>query len=292
MSTSKPPDQLSPEGNVAVFLVNAGVAILVLGSTWQLCFSPSSIDSIGMIKLALIFSGLGLLATGWFASLQVPAWVRTLLITVALTVVAFASYRSIADYVADGKIMVPARIQNDRWTHDGLGLSFAVMPGWTTVINKPYIRVSEYDRKTRFGRLRLWPNEQAIFCEIVRQTEPNGSKREPSSIVVQVGRFPFSSIDSMVEIVLKFKSDRTSQPGVSIIEEPHSYQINGIDFVEFAFIDSLRNIRTNSLFARCGAYLLYFVLEANCPEDLNQFQSFIESIRITDHTSTFMDKLF
>jgi hypothetical protein len=272
--------------------LNAGLGLFVFGSAWQLCFPPSLIDIVNVAKLLLIFSGLGLLAVGAISGLNAPIWVRAVAIAISLGLVALTVYRSVQSYSEEGRVLTAGRIEDGRWSQEELGLSFEVLPTWTPTVLQPYILPSEYDRKSRSGRLRLWPNERAIFFQMEHPIDRRDSLQVPSSIKVEVRKHLFTSLAETVQTILAYKRLCSALPGVRITEQVRSYRVNGIEFAEFSFSSELRNTITRSVFARSGTYLLFFILEAGSKDDVQQFQTFIDSIRIRDHTATFTERLF
>ena len=300
MSTTLPVSERSPgEGvtsiqreNVLSIAFNAGLAIFLLGSTWHLCIAPSPTEILNWLKLILIYLGIGLASCAWVAGLQASLWIRAILIGMIVGGIVYNSIEAARETEIAGHLLQPGRLEDGRWVHAGLGVSLAVLPGWEVTLARPSISESHYASERRDGRLRLWPNERAVFFRIEPKNVQRGPGMRASSIRMEAQQYRFSTLQNVIRTIFHYRSMAVAKPGVEITDNPRSYRIDGRDFAEFTSFNEKRNASTRTVFARSGSYLLYFVLEAYRKEDLNQFQEFLDSIQITRQPTTFSGSLY
>jgi hypothetical protein len=264
--------------------------VFVLGKVWQLCGEqPILDDRENLLKMLMVFLGIGLAGTTWIAGISAPLKMRAILILVSLTAIAYYAVAEVKKLTYTGNALTPPRVENGRWSHEALGLSFDVPPNTRETIARPQIITSDYRRSSRDHRLRLWPNERAVFSELEYRSDRSGSSTPISSIRVEALRCRFTAFSSVVASVHQLQTQYSNIPGVKVIKKSEFSHRNGIDFAEIECANEQRNLMMRVLFARSGEFMLFFHFYSPCDQEPIPYQKFFDSIRITQRRTSFSD---
>ena len=276
--------------NVLAVTFHLGLLMFVLGKIWQLFGEqPVVTDRENLLKLIIVCLGFGLAGAAWITGLQVSNGLRAILFGLTFAFVTYYAVTTYEELNYTGRALIPARVENGKWIHDGLGLSFTMLPDWQQTVSRPTIIASEYSPIGRERRVRLCPNELAVFSHLEHRNDQTNPVSAVSSIRVEALRRRFSDLSRVVATAQQLQAGAERLPGFKLIHKVEFYRLHGFDVAEFRYVNQNLPSISRFLLARSGEFLLQIIMEATREEDFNQFQGFLDSIQITHRPTSFSE---
>lgn len=260
--------------------LNLSLTGLMAASLWQLLGPEPESTWIHRLQLAAVALGTIMSVAIWIATARWTLPIKSFAIGCSLFVAVFTAMISDRDFQASNRVLEPARFQQGRVVHAGLGLSYAAPPGFRFNL-QPLITQntgpSPYGSRLSPHRLRF--GEMAILSRLAqdRQTVANG--RTPASIILEVQRARTPDLNALILDVRRQEAKWSEFESIQIVKHTHCLTIGGIEFVEFDFLERPQRLLSRQVFLRTRTLVLNLMLNSEAKSDGAVFDQFLESIR-------------
>ena len=275
-----------PEEALRVILpigFHLGLFLITVALIWEFFFEPSKTAFGQQYCLWILCIGSALSGVSWIASSGLPKLVKPALIILLLLGTFWGGLVSTRDLISHRQILRPGRIDRNRFVHDGLGLSFRIVPGMQllrdVIVTDTFgdtVDASKQPR-LRFGQ------EETLF----RMALPGDADAKACPIVLTIKPFRFSRRDVVVYQVLNNQTEFSSQPGERLVRPLRFHRIGKLDLIDFELAHATEHFLSRYVYLRSGSYLLCFILRSPNLEDRRLFDEFVSSIQIEGHATRF-----
>jgi len=224
-----------------------------------------------------------ILAACFSCGLWTVGWPRTLpfklaIIAACLAATLSAGIASIRNFDAAGRILARAHAKQGRIVHDGIGLSYPLMPDFQFNLEPKITRsLSKRVGTESFPRLQL--GEVAVVCEMIESTSSKET-HGPAWIMLEVQRGRIADLNTFVRDVRREELKWAEFPNFEIIRPTHLARIAGIDMVEFEFVKEPQHLIARQVYLRTDTCVMHFLLNTEVESDRPRFDEFLNSIRL------------
>lgn len=276
-------------------LFNVGMALFLFAECWYHIDWPSRTATENAVKIFAIWSGLLLAGFAWLASSEIKFWQKVLNFALLFAITSSLSIEASREFNTDLELLKPGRIENGRFVHDSLGISFDVLPNWETNLQPVASqRVAERGSNSKSRSTvdqRLHIGQPAVFFRMRSSVAEQRSGLGDPSTVVQLmgGPIYFRSLPNVVAKILDIQQSYTRRPTVEMRRPVHFFQIGPLDVAEFEYWDKEQNVISRHVFVRSGPNLLDLSCKTNREEELARFDQIVRSIVITRRPTGFND---
>ena len=260
-----------------------GLFLIAIALIWEFFLEPSKTAYGQQYCLWIFCVGSALSGIAWVASSKLPRMVKPALMIFLLLATIWGGLISTRELSSYRQILRPGRIERNHFVHDGLGLSFRIVPGMQllrdVIVTDTFGEVVDSSKqpRLRFGQ------EETLF----RMALPEDTDAKACPIVLKVKPFRFSRRDVVVYQVLNNQTEFSSQPGSRLVRPLRFRRIGKLDLIEFELAHTTEHFLSRYVFLRSGAYLLCFILRSPNLEDRRLFDEFISSIQIKGQATRF-----
>src|SRR5262245_2645483 len=191
-----------------------------------------------------------------------------------------AGIDSTRKFDAAGQVLARARVQEGRIVHEGIGLSYRLLPNLQVDLAPTITR--SLSRRT--GRSdsppRLRRGEVANVCQMIETASAKESGHGPAWIVLEVQRGRVANLNTFIRDVRREDAKWAALPNFTITRPTHLSRIAGIDMVEFEFVKEPQHLLSRQVYLRTETCVLHFLLNTETERDLPRFDEFLSSIRL------------
>lgn len=273
----------SPSSFLLAVGLHVGLLLIATALIWQFFFEPARVVWGERFCILTFCCGALLAANCWITSASLPRTVKPALLVAVLIVTITGGVLATQDLVAHRQIFRPGRIERSRFVHDGLGLSFRIVPQMQLLRD---VTVADSDGKSvdflKQPRLRFG-QEATIF----RMALPNDPEAKACPIVLTIKPFRFSRRDLVVYQVLNNQTHFSSQAGERLARPVQFHRLANFDVIDFELVHVTEHFLSRYVYLRSGSYLVCFVLRSPNADDRRLFDEFVSSIQITGRATRF-----
>jgi hypothetical protein len=253
---------------------------LLAASVWCLLGPEPLTAFTHRLQLSLVGLAACLSAGFLIADIQAPSLIKWGAISACLVVTVAGSVQAARNYDAGAQILIPARVQQGRIVHHGIGLSYALPPSFQVNL-EPTISLSR-SRRAHSSKSpdRLRPGEVAVLCQMVESTSSKESSHGPAWIMLEVQKGTIANLSMLIREVRREQEKWAAMPGFQIVRTTHVSRIAGLDLVEFEFIKEPQHLSARQVYLWTGTWVLHFLLNTEVEGDRRRFDDFLNSIRV------------
>lgn len=268
---------------VLPIVFHLGLGLIAVALIWEFFLDPSKTPFGQQYCLWTFCVGSALAGVSWIASSGLPWIVKPALIIIILMLTFWGGLISTRDLSSHRQMLRSGRIDRDHFVHDGLGLSFRIVPQMQLLRD---VTVKDQDGEpvdfSKQPRLR-YGQEATLF----RMALPDDKNATACPIVLTIKPFRFSRRDVVVFQALNNQTHFSSQPGELLVRPLHFHRIGKLDIIDFELAHTTEHFLSRYVYLRSGSYLICFVLRSPNMEDRRFFDEFLSTIQIKGHATRF-----
>ena len=253
------------------------LACLLASTTFSL-FRPEA-ETLQTHLQCVLWSCLGCAApiVYWVLISGVRAMVKLVMILLIALLAWAAGQRSVSEFDRTYQVLSRPELQNGRFIHKSLGLSYAKLPNFEENLVPRFF--TKGGRPVEPDRNRLREGERVLLNQMTLVGTSPVREIAPTIIHFEIANFHPVSQETFVRDIRNHESIWRSKPGTSIIQPTRGSRIAGRDMVEFEVLVSRLNVTSRFVHLHNGEFLLTFVFTTKREADRPLFDEFLKSIR-------------
>ncbi len=260
--------------------IQMGFVWFLAASTWYV-LGPDA-QSISEHRQRLILVGLGYaMAVGlWIMGSRQSPITKMVWLSILFSIALLAGLNFAWEFEISARIMEPAQVKQGRVVHEGIGLSYAMLPDSRGDLLPVITRSYSPDTDKSKLPTRLQEGEMAILSQIMLTPKSPQPGRMPSSITVKAQHYWARNLNAFIRDIRQHEAKKLTIPNSRIIQQTHHSNIAGIDLVEFEYEIVPQHFFSRQVYLRAGPFMLNFMLDTVNEADRRLFDEFLKSIRL------------
>ena len=237
----------------------------------------------------MIVLGIGYACAGglWISSTDWPVAIKMISCIVYFALLISLGVDTAWTFDARMRAMQPARLTNGRVFHDGIGLSYRVIPNSAAIMQPVVTRKSAKAKQANSNSpLRLRDSEIATLGQITVPPQIRQNSQTPILITIRVQLWWARDFNECLREVSKHEAKESTQPNVQITKRTAESRIAGIKMVEFELVTEPQRTIVRQIYVPTRPFLLSFIIQTSSEADRPAIDEFLDSIQLQPRTQS------